>query len=211
MIGSAANNEIIPGFDQETCEYLAIRLQRVDGSPISLLVDLTGSIDAYNCACVKRAVTQALESGFRRIILGLRGVDYVSSAGVGTLLTLLRIMMENGGDLMMLEPQPKVISILQLMHLDTFFGRAESVDAALRLPSLANAPAPSCTTTCPVCGATLRAPRTGHFRCPRCKSVLHAKENGQSEVAGVTSHGSRGPATPPQPRFPASTSGQSGG
>ena len=180
MTRPAANNDIIPGFDQETCDYLVIRLQRVDTSPTTLLVDLTGSIDAYNCAYVKRAVTRVMESGFRRVILGLRGVDYVSSAGVGTLLTLLRLMMENGGDLTILEPQPKVITILQLMHLETFFASADSLDRALKLPSLADTPAFSGKTTCPVCSATLRAPRPGHFRCSRCKAVIRVKPGGQT-------------------------------
>ena len=49
-----SNEEIIPGFDDEACDYLHIALQRVEGSSRCLAVELSGSIDAYNSNFLRR-------------------------------------------------------------------------------------------------------------------------------------------------------------
>jgi len=183
MISPNSNEDIIPGFNDESSDYLGIRLKRVDGSSSSLLVELKGSIDAYNCNYVRRAVTRVMESGYRRVILGLRGVDYVSSAGVGTLLTLLRVLMENGGDLTILQPHPKVVTILELMHLETFFSCVDSLDDAVRSHARSVGASFPGKTRCPVCAIGLLAPKAGRFRCPKCKTVIQVTGNGQSALA----------------------------
>lgn len=182
MMQAVGNEEIVRGFDEETCDYLAVRLQKVEGASSCVLVELSGSIDTYNANFVRRAVMRVMESGFRHVILGLRSVDYVSSAGVGTLLTLLRILMENGGNLTLLQPHPKVATVLRLMHLETFFPLATSVRDALNGSPLAGTVVFPLKTQCPLCDTVLRAQEPGRFRCPKCKTVLRVHADGQSTV-----------------------------
>jgi hypothetical protein len=82
------NNDILPGFDEACCDYLKVGLQKVDGVDSCLALKLKGQIDAYSSRFFQRSVKKAIEAGFIHLIFILDGVDYVSSAGVGTFLKL---------------------------------------------------------------------------------------------------------------------------
>ena len=174
-----SNDEIIHGFDEETCDYLRIGLQRVEGVSRCLAVELTGSVDAYNSAFLRRSLVKAMEAGYIQLVLLLPRLDYVSSAGVGTFLSMLRILMEKGGGLTFVNPHPKTMEILKLMHLHTFFSCSDSIDEALdllagRRPSSAFPR----TLSCPICDTALRAQKPGRFRCPKCKTTLMVDRTG---------------------------------
>jgi hypothetical protein len=83
-----SNADIVPGFDDEVCDYLEIKLQKTDSDNVGLKLLLTGSIDAYNSACFKRRVMKVIAAGFVRLSFMMSGVDIVSSTGVATLLSL---------------------------------------------------------------------------------------------------------------------------
>jgi len=82
-----SNAEIVPSFDDEVCDYLEIKLQKIGGDNVGLQLLLTGSIDAYNSECFKRRVMKVIAAGFVRLSFMMSGVDGVSSTGVATLLS----------------------------------------------------------------------------------------------------------------------------
>jgi anti-sigma B factor antagonist len=175
------NEQIIPGFDEETCDYLEIRLRRIEGQDTCLAVELRGSIDAYNTNFLRRSVMKAVDAGFVQLVLVLPGVDYVSSTGVGTLLGLLRTLMEKGGGMTLVDPHPRVTEILKLMHLHTFFSCSDSVDEALLSPA-GRLPDPVFPkkVNCPICDKALRSYKPGRFRCPNCKTTITVDRSGKA-------------------------------
>ena len=116
-----------------SCDYLRIIPRAVPSADSCLYLDLAGSVDAHSCNFLRAAVLKAVDSGFLHILLGLHTVDYVSSTGVGTLLALLRVLMERNGSLTIVRPHPKVLTVFQLMHLQTFFPCTDSLEEAVRL------------------------------------------------------------------------------
>lgn len=179
--GRLGNEQIIPGFDEETCDYLEIRLRRIEGQDQCLAVELRGSIDAYNTNFLRRSLMMAADAGFIQLVLVLPGVDYVSSTGVGTLLALLRTLMEKGGGLALVNPHPRVMEILKLMHLHTFFSCSDSVDEAFLSPAgnLAGSVFPR-KVNCPLCNKALRSYKPGRFRCPNCKTTITVDRSGKA-------------------------------
>jgi anti-anti-sigma factor len=158
------NEEIIPAFDEETCDYLKIKLRRIEGQDQCLAVELRGSIDAYNTNFLRRSLMRAVDAGYIQVVLVLPGVDYFSSTGVGTLLALLRTLMGKGGGMTLVDPHPRVMEMLKLMHLHTFFSCSDSVDEAL-LSSAGRMP-----------GSVF----PGKVNCPNCKTTITVDRSGKA-------------------------------
>jgi len=65
------------------------------------------------------------------LILELSELEYVDSTGVGLLVAAYRRFQQIGRDLILVNPQRRVLSGLHVTHLDTLFSIHESLDLAL--------------------------------------------------------------------------------
>ena len=127
------NNEIVLGFDDEKDDSLKIRLQKIDDAEGCLVLYLTGYIDTYNSNYFQKRVAKAIESGFIKLIFHCSGLNYVSSTGIGSFTAFLKGVKPRGGDLVLLEIQPKVYEVFQLLGFSQFFNIKENLDG--RSPS----------------------------------------------------------------------------
>ena len=64
------------------------------------------------------------------VVLNLRGVTYIDSAGIGTLVGLFTSARSRGGDVRLAAPAPFVRKVLHITHLDSIFASFDSADAA---------------------------------------------------------------------------------
>jgi anti-anti-sigma factor len=125
------NNEIIPGFDDEGDENLKIRLQRVPNSENCLVMILNGYIDTYNTNYFQKRVQRVIDAGYIRLIFHCGGLNYVSSTGIGSFTSFLKAIKPKGGDLIILEIQPKVNEVFQLLGFSKFFNMQKSLDESI--------------------------------------------------------------------------------
>jgi anti-anti-sigma factor len=178
------DHEMFPEIDNGACDSLKIELRRVEGVANGLAFMLKGQVDTYSSLFFHRTGTKAIEAGFTNLIFLLEGVDYISSMGVGAFMQLQKAAKEKGGDIAMVNMQPKVTEIFELMCLESFFCCTDSLDEAIApLKDAAGAPRFPRTLQCPACGKKLRAPRAGRFRCPACKTVVIVNESGSPSLA----------------------------
>jgi len=177
------NNDIVPGFDDEKDDSLKIRLERVKEAPRCLLLVLTGYIDTYNSNFFQKRVQKAIESGFVRLIFQCSSLNYVSSTGIGSFTTFLKSVKPQGGDLVLLDIQPKVYEVFQLLGFSQFFNiRDNLTDSIQFFTSDQPQEKPSIfpkVVSCPICYKKLRAVKSGRFRCSECKSIQAIDEAGQ--------------------------------
>lgn len=178
-----SNNEIVAGFDEEKDESLKIRLQKVDSVEGCLIMYLTGYIDTYNSNFFQKRVTRAVESGFTRLIFHCGGLNYVSSTGIGSFTAFLKAVKPRGGDLVLLEIQPKVYEVFQLLGFSQFFNIKDNLDEAVDFFKKGGATVESDVFPkifkCPICSKKLKATRAGRFRCSECKTILAIDNSGQ--------------------------------
>ncbi|TVQ99530.1 MAG: anti-sigma factor antagonist [Spirochaetaceae bacterium] len=178
-----SNNEIVSGFDEEKDESLKIRLQKVDSVESCLILYLTGYIDTYNSNFFQKRVTRAVESGFTRLIFHCGGLNYVSSTGIGSFTAFLKSVKPRGGDLVLLEIQPKVYEVFQLLGFSQFFNIKDNLDEAVEFFKKGGATVESDVFPkifkCPICSKKLKATRAGRFRCSECKTILAIDNSGQ--------------------------------
>jgi anti-anti-sigma factor len=177
------NNDIVPGFDEEKDESLKIRLQRVDGAEGCLVMYLTGYIDTYNSNFFQKRVNKAIETGFIRLIFHCGSLNYVSSTGIGSFTAFLKAVKPRNGDLVLLEIQPKVYEVFQLLGFSHFFNIKENLEEAISFFTKGAAPDGNSIFPrifkCPICATKLKAAKAGRFRCSNCKTILAIDNSGQ--------------------------------
>ena len=178
-----ANNDIVAGFDDEKDDSLKIRIERIDEAPRCLLLILTGYIDTYNSNFFQKRIQKAIESGFVRLIFQCSGLNYVSSTGIGSFTTFLKAVKPQGGDLVLLDIQPKVYEVFQLLGFSQFFNIRDSLEESIvffntEQPQERPSVFPK-IVSCPICYKKLKAVKPGRFRCSECKSILAIDDSGQ--------------------------------
>lgn len=176
-----SNNDIVPGFDDEKDDSLRISLEKIDSLQNGLRVYLTGYIDTYNSSFFQKKIAKVIDAGFINLIFNCSALNYVSSTGIGSFTSFLKMLKPKGGDLVLLEIQPKVYEVFQLLGFSQFFNIKDSAEDALSVfhqgePIVENV-FPK-VFSCPTCNKRLRATRAGRFRCSECKSIISIDDKG---------------------------------
>jgi anti-anti-sigma factor len=177
------NNDIVPGFDDEQDESLKIKLQQAEEIDGCLILYLTGYIDTYNSNYFQKRIAKAIEYGYTRLIFQCGGLNYVSSTGIGSFTAFLKSVKPRGGDLVLLEIQPKVFEVFQLLGFSQFFNIKDTLEDSLNF--FRNGPAAASSSLfpkvfdCPICSKKLKAIKPGRFRCSLCKAILAIDNTGQ--------------------------------
>jgi len=170
------NDDIVTGFDDEKDESLKIKLHKVSEVEGCLVLYLTGYIDTYNSNYFQKRVQKAIESGFIRLVFHCGGLNYVSSTGIGSFTAFLKAVKPRGGDLVLLEIQPKVYEVFQLLGFSQFFNIKDNLDDSINF--FKNTTVTETVSlfpkifACPICSKKLKALKPGRFRCSECKTIL---------------------------------------
>jgi anti-anti-sigma factor len=175
------NSKIVAGFDDEKDENLEIKLDKVNEVEGCLVLSLTGYIDTYNSNYFQKRIAKAIDAGFIRLIFQCSSLNYVSSTGIGSFTAFLKTVKPKGGDVVLLEIQPKVFEVLQLLGFSHFFNVKDNLDDSVnffRDGSAAEAAFFPKVFTCPNCSKELKALKPGRFRCSKCKIILTLDNSG---------------------------------
>ena len=176
------SNNLVPGFNDERDDSLKITLEQVEDVPNCLIVYLNGYIDTYNSSFFQKKIQKIVETGFINLIFNCGALNYVSSTGIGSFTAFLKMVKPKGGDIVLLEIQPKVYEVFQLLGFSQFFNiknsTPESVAHFKHDTPVETSVFPK-LFSCPVCSKRLKATKAGRFRCSECKSIIAINEQGQ--------------------------------
>jgi anti-anti-sigma factor len=177
------NNDIVSGFDDEKDDSLKIKLEKIDDVEGCLVLYLAGYIDTYNSNYFQKRIGKAIESGFIRLIFQCSSLNYVSSTGIGSFTAFLKAVKPRGGDLVLLEIQPKVYEVFQLLGFSQFFNIKDSLEDSVLFFRKGAASEQIVLFpkifACPICSKKLKAVKPGRFRCSECKTILAIDNAGQ--------------------------------
>ncbi|MBP3448832.1 MAG: anti-sigma factor antagonist [Spirochaetaceae bacterium] len=182
----STNNNLIPGFDDEKDDSLKILLEEASSVDKCLIVYLNGYIDTYNSNFFQKRIAKVVEAGYVNLIFNCAALNYVSSTGIGSFTSFLKMVKPKGGDVVLLEIQPKVYEVFQLLGFSQFFNIKDTVDDAMKFFAKDVSSSESSTSdlfpkifACPVCSKKLKATKSGRFRCSECKTILAIDNQGQ--------------------------------
>jgi len=95
---------------------------------ISLKGNLIGEPDTEN---VRDKIYSLLQEGFNNIVIDMKGVRWISSSGLGTLIAALTSVRNKSGDLRLSNITEKVESLFAITQLVKVFKTYETVDRAV--------------------------------------------------------------------------------
>ena len=95
------------------------------------ILALEGEIDLHVSPGVAASLAEIVNQRPSRLIVNLRGVNYIDSSGLAALITAAQDVEEYGGRLMLTGVKEDVRTILENAHLIEFFSLFPHVDAAL--------------------------------------------------------------------------------
>ena len=176
------NNDLVPGFNDEKDDSLKISLEKVDAVDNAILVILNGYIDTYNSVYFQKQVNKIVGNGFVNIVFNCSNLTYVSSTGIGSFTAFLKLVKPKNGDIVLLNIQPKVYEVFQILGFSHFFNIKETIEDAINHFKQDSNPAGASVFpkifSCPVCSRKLKATRQGRFKCSACKAILAIDQNG---------------------------------
>jgi len=111
---------------------LNIKIQQIDKNKARLI--LSGQINSDTWEKLDKEVNSLLAKKITALIYDLADVDFVSSAGVGAIIKAKMSLLRNYGDLAMLNPQPqirKVFDIMKLLPAMNVFANVKELDEYL--------------------------------------------------------------------------------
>jgi anti-anti-sigma factor len=96
---------------------------------------ITFTIDRINALItdeIREEITGVFQNGNSKVIIDLKGVQYIDSTGFGCLLSILRTARNNYGVLKLANPEPAVMEVLKTLNLHTVFEIYDDIDACVR-------------------------------------------------------------------------------
>lgn len=176
------NNNLVPGFNDEKDESLKINLEKLEDVDNGIIIYLNGYIDTYNSSFFQKRIQKVVEAGFINLVFNCASLNYVSSTGIGSFTAFLKMIKPKGGDIVLLEIQPKVYEVFQLLGFSQFFNIKDTMVEASQFFKQGAPVSDSIFPKifgCPVCSKKLKATKSGRFRCSECKSILAIDPQGQ--------------------------------
>ena len=94
---------------------LTVRLKQTKPGIVTL--SLVGKIDAENYVILDREIGRVLTEPVKTLILDMQGVDFITSAGIGTIVKAKTSLKRKGGDIAMINLQPQVKTVFEIIRL----------------------------------------------------------------------------------------------
>ena len=99
----------------------------------STVVKVTGSVDALTAAELSKVLSNQVVEGHANLVVDLTDVEFMSSAGLRTLLGAVKEARSNGGDLRITSTNPGIDKVLKMSGFHNiakvFFSQAEAVSS----------------------------------------------------------------------------------
>lgn len=96
-----------------------------------LIVVVSGRVDSNTAPDLERDLKAAVEAAPARVAIDLAAVDYISSAGLRALVSVLRGARAHGGDVRLAALSPRVADVLKLAGLESIFAVYASREQAV--------------------------------------------------------------------------------
>ena len=98
----------------------------------TVLVNASKILDNSNAHQMLNAITGAQAEGRKFIIIDMSKLEFISSAGVGSILGTVETSRGVGGDIMLCGVSPNVLHVMQVLDLTEYLTIKTSIEEATR-------------------------------------------------------------------------------
>ena len=95
------------------------------------VIRVVGRVDASTAPQFEQKLNEYIETGRRLLVLEMDGTDFLSSAGVRTLISAQKSLKPKGGKVAIAQPSQRVTEVLDLAGLRPLFPIYDTTEAAV--------------------------------------------------------------------------------
>ena len=88
---------------------------------IDIITFSVNKINALMTDEIREGINRVFDKKNSKVIIDLKGVEYIDSSGFGCFLSVMRTARNNYGVLKFANPEPGVMELFQTLHLHTIF------------------------------------------------------------------------------------------
>lgn len=94
----------------------------------TIILDPGKVLDNTNAHEMTEAICGAQGAGFKNIIVDMKELEFLSSAGVGSILGTVEVSRDMGGDIVLCGPSEKIVHILEVLDLCDYLTMKQRVE-----------------------------------------------------------------------------------
>lgn len=107
-----------------------INIERRD--KIDIITFSVNKINATTIDEIKAGVTRAFDNPNSKVIVDLKGIEYIDSTGFAWFLSLYKAAKNNFGILKFAHPEPRATELFHTLHLHTIFEIYDDMSSCIR-------------------------------------------------------------------------------
>ncbi len=92
------------------------------------IIVLDGILNADTCHLLDKVLQSIVSSEQPNILMNVSDLTYISSAGIGSFIDVIKGIRNKGGDIRFCKMIPKVIRVFDLLDMKDFFKFYDSID-----------------------------------------------------------------------------------
>ncbi len=96
------------------------------------IISLNGYLDAHTAPQLEKIIQDLMQNNKYKIIVDMKNLDYISSAGLGVFMAFIEEIRDNGGDIKLAELKPKVYKVFDLLGFPILFKILPTIDEAVK-------------------------------------------------------------------------------
>ena len=96
------------------------------------ILRLTGRLDAASVKTLKENVNSLIAKKIKSIVIDMDEVDFIDSSGLGSLVSCLRVVNNEDGDIRLCSLQDQIQALIELTRLHRVFQIFDDCDAAVK-------------------------------------------------------------------------------
>jgi anti-sigma B factor antagonist len=81
---------------------------------------------------IRDSILKVIENSNSKVIIDLKGVEYVDSSGFGCFLSLMKAARSNYGTLKFVNPEPRITELFETLNLQTVFQIYTDLDTCIK-------------------------------------------------------------------------------
>lgn len=102
-------------------DTLKVNPKKMLDVPNAIILELEGYLDTYNTKGFQQYVQKVIDEGYHYIVMDCQGLTYVSSTGIGSFTFFNRVLLQKGGELILVRMVSKVYEVFKLLGFLSFF------------------------------------------------------------------------------------------
>jgi anti-sigma B factor antagonist len=95
------------------------------------IIDISGILDAHTAIELEESINETIQQGIYKIIISLRNLEYISSAGLGVFMAFIEEIRNKNGDIKFSEMDKKILSIFELLGFNLIFDILSNTEEAI--------------------------------------------------------------------------------